>query len=90
MRHPSLVEGYWTLVIPNSVSFPGSATRDSVAKGRDASRLCNSTVFARNDARIMRRSAPAHTSPELFGAFARRFERTVLCLRTSRGETASD
>ena len=30
MRHPSVVEGYWTLVIPNSVSFPGPATRDSV------------------------------------------------------------
>lgn len=33
MRHPSVVEGYWTLVIPNSVSFPGPATRDSVATG---------------------------------------------------------
>ena len=33
MRHPSFVEGYWTLVIRNSVSFPGPAARDSVAKG---------------------------------------------------------
>ena len=23
MRHPSFVEGYWALVIRNSVSFPG-------------------------------------------------------------------
>ena len=33
MGHPSFVEGYWTLVIRNSVSFPGPAARDSVAKG---------------------------------------------------------
>jgi hypothetical protein len=38
MGRPSFVEGYWTLVIRNSVSFPGPATRDSVAKGgRDVS-----------------------------------------------------